>query len=113
MSLEVSPSQFSAFKDALARRFISRPGFSDEASDPAEMDDFTLYLASEVWPSLPGFLREAAYSTRDVVPSVDDVSLDNISPTFADTLISCGLCEDAESAITFIRKALNDYVSDV
>lgn len=106
-------SQFSVFKDALARRFISKPGFSDESSDPAELDDFTLYLADEVWPTLPESLREATYYTRDSVPSVDDLVLDTTPPTFADTLTSCGLCEDSESAITFLRKVLEDFVSEV
>ena len=50
------------FKDALARRFISRSrSSSDEQNDPAELDDFTLYLADEAWPSLPNCLRDATY----------------------------------------------------
>ncbi|KAI0337284.1 hypothetical protein BDW22DRAFT_1364262 [Trametopsis cervina] len=49
--------QFSMFKDSLARKFIAKPGVSDEASDPAELDDFVLYLAGEAWVVL-GFGEE-------------------------------------------------------
>ena len=80
-----SALQFDVLKDALARRLISRPGFSNESSDPAEFDDFTFYLADEVWHTLPESLKEATYLSRDSVPSVDDLSLDSTSPAFAAT----------------------------
>ena len=54
-------TQFNTFKDALARRIISRPGFDDESNDPGELDDFASYLASEAWPALPDTLRSATY----------------------------------------------------
>ena len=41
-----STTQFDTFKDALARRIISSPGLADDTSDPAELDDFTSYLAA-------------------------------------------------------------------
>ena len=112
MSLGASSPQFNMFKDALARRLISRPGFADESSDASELDDFTLYLADEVWSTLPESLRESTYSTRDSVPPVDDLSLDSIPPSFADTLTSCGLCGDVDDATALLRKVLEDYVAE-
>lgn len=48
MPSDSTGAQFNTFKDALARRIISRPGFSDESSDSGELDDFATYLADEV-----------------------------------------------------------------
>ncbi|KIP04889.1 hypothetical protein PHLGIDRAFT_75151 [Phlebiopsis gigantea 11061_1 CR5-6] len=110
MTPETLSPQFSMFKDALARRLISRPGFADESSDPSELEDFTLYLADEVWPILPEPLRAATYYSRDSVPPVDDLSLDSTPPGFADTLTSCGLSDDADGAMALLRRVLDDYV---
>ncbi|EKM51451.1 uncharacterized protein PHACADRAFT_152211 [Phanerochaete carnosa HHB-10118-sp] len=107
-----SSPQFNAFKDALARRVISRPGFDDGSSDPGELDDFASYLAAEVWPTLPEPLRNATYQTRDSVPAADDLSLDSTPTTFVDSLTSCGMCDDVDSALSFLRKILEDYVSE-
>ncbi|KAI0338445.1 hypothetical protein BDW22DRAFT_1432483 [Trametopsis cervina] len=38
------------------------------------------------------------------------MSLDTIPTPFVDTLISCGMCDDTDDAITFLRKVLEDYV---
>lgn len=105
-------TQFNTFKDALARRIISRPGFDDESNDPGELDDFASYLASEAWPALPDTLRSATYQTRSTIPFIDELSLDNVPPPFVDSLTSCGLCDDPDGALAFLRRVLDDYVAD-
>ncbi|KAI0665736.1 hypothetical protein C8Q78DRAFT_491743 [Trametes maxima] len=108
-------TQLSIFKDSLARRVLAQPdvhGQPGAQTDTDVLDDFTSYLVDEAWPSLPSTLREATYETRESVPDIDELSLDNISSTFADTLVSYGLTEDEESAQAFLRKALLDYVAD-
>ncbi|KAI0357266.1 hypothetical protein OH77DRAFT_1399697 [Trametes cingulata] len=114
-ALDHSSTQFTAFKDALARRILAEPGVHGQSDAQAEadaLDDFASYLADEAWSSLPDALREATYETRDSVPDVDDLPLENVPTAFADTLISCGLVEDEESAAASLRKTLRDYVAD-
>jgi hypothetical protein len=114
MSFKSEPpsSQFNTFKDALVRRIISRPGFSDDSSDSTELDDFAQYLADEVWPTLPATIQEASYSNRDSIPSVDGIPLDSVSPAFIDSLTSCGMCDDMDSALSFLRKILDNYLAE-
>lgn len=111
-----SSDQFSTFKDSLARRVISRPGVLDESSDSsAELDDFTAYLASEAWSVLPEHLKTLTpfnSSKESVLASLDALSLDATPTAFIDTLISCGLADDSDSALSFLRKALDDYVNE-
>lgn len=106
--------QFMLFKDSLARRLLALPGLSDPEDDSSsDLDDFTSYLASEVWPALPISLREASYEKRADVPNMDTFSLDHIPTSFVDTLVSCGLVDDSEAAIQFLRKTLrDDYLPD-
>ncbi|OCH91230.1 hypothetical protein OBBRIDRAFT_544041 [Obba rivulosa] len=104
--------QFTVFKDALARRFLAQPGITDAESDSSALDDYTSYLASEVWPSLPSPVREATYESRANVPDVESLSLDAVPASFADTLISCGIADDSDAALSFLRKALADYIAD-
>ncbi|KAL7277952.1 hypothetical protein ACG7TL_007902 [Trametes sanguinea] len=109
-------AQFSSFKDALARRVLAQPGIGHDQADPEAdadvLDDFASYLAQELWPSLPPAVREATYENRTSVPDVDDLPLENIPTSFADTLASYGLVEDEESAIAFLRRVLQDYVAE-
>ena len=116
MILQMTQSaQFAIFKDSLARRVLSEPevlGQSDAQDESDALDDFTSYLAEEIWSSLPATLREATYENRDVVPDVDDLSLDSIPPSFSDTLISCGLADEPDAATDFLRKVLRSYVAD-
>nr|VWO94475.1 Uncharacterized protein [Ganoderma boninense] len=117
--------QFSTFKDCLARRVLAYPGILDhseaesssEAGSEADpLDDFTAYLAEEIWPYLPSALHEATYESRDAVPGVDELLLDNLPTAFADTLVSCGIVNAgelaAEEAIAFLRKVLKSYVAE-
>lgn len=109
--------QFSTFKDCLARRILAYPGILDRSeaesaagSDP--LDDFTAYLAEEIWPYLPSALQEATYENREAVPDVDGLSLDNVPTILSDTLVSCGFTQDADDATPFLRKVLKSYVSE-
>lgn len=104
--------QFTTFKDALARRFLAQSGISDADLDSSALDDFTSYLAQEVWPSLPPAVREATHESRADVPDVDSLPLDAVPTSFADTLISYGISDDSDAASIFLRKTLADYVAD-
>ena len=115
MNTAVESAQATLFKDALARRIIAKSGVSDDVSDSAELDDFTEYLAAEAWSSLPDPLQTLSpfkTSKEDSLASLDSLSLDSTPASFVDTLTSCGICEDSDSALTFLRKVLEDYVSE-
>ncbi|KAI0631865.1 hypothetical protein C8Q77DRAFT_1061552 [Trametes polyzona] len=111
-------TQLSIFKDCLARRLLAEPDVNpehtqNENQDEADaLNDFADYLACEAWPALPQLLREATYETRDAVPDVDDMSLENVPISFVDTLVSCGISEDDESATAFLRRVLKDYIGE-
>ena len=102
--------QFSLFKDALAKRLVAKSDPDSSGSD--DLDDFTSYLAAEVWSALPPDVREATYENRDKTPTADEVYLDNIPISFIDTLTSCGLAEDSDDAIAFLRKVVEEYIGD-
>lgn len=115
--------QYTTFKDCLARRVLAEPGIigqadsSGDQDDTDALDDFTSYLSEEIWPTLPPALRSATYETRDEVPDVDDLPLENTVPlSFVDTLTSCGLAsadsDGHEVAVVFLRKVLRDYVGE-
>ncbi|EMD39836.1 hypothetical protein CERSUDRAFT_103776 [Gelatoporia subvermispora B] len=108
---DITP-QFTAFKDALARRFLAQPGIADADAESDALDDYTSYLASEVWPSLAPSIRAPTYESRSEVPDVDSLSLNTTPASFADTLISCGIAEDPDAALDFLRKTLSDYIAD-
>ncbi|TFK37872.1 hypothetical protein BDQ12DRAFT_631970 [Crucibulum laeve] len=107
-------SQFFLFKDNIARRILAHPAMTDSEDSDEGLDDFSSYLASESWPSIPPSIREATYETRTSVPdpNSDSLSLENISPAFIDTLISYGLASDTDDAIKFLRRSLEGYVED-
>lgn len=116
MPSDTSP-QFSMFKDCLARRILAEPDMNapsqvDTQDESDALSDFSQYLADEIWATLPQPLREATHEAREAVPDVDDVDLDNTPTAFADTLISCGISDDEEAAIAFLRRTLKDYVVD-
>ena len=72
-------SQYGIFNQCLARRVLSQPGIMDSPEDNASsLDDFTSYLASEVWPVLPNYLHEATYEQRAKIPDADSLALENI-----------------------------------
>jgi hypothetical protein len=107
------PAQFYTFKDCLARRIISKTPPLDTQEGVSELDDFTFYLASEVWPTLPSSsIREATYESRSSVPDISTISFDATPTSFVDTLISYGISPDPEVAIEFLRKTVEDYTKE-
>ncbi|KZT10838.1 uncharacterized protein LAESUDRAFT_788844 [Laetiporus sulphureus 93-53] len=106
-------SNFSTFRDCLVSRVIAQPGVLDSPSDnPDSLDDFTSYLATETWPGLPVSLRSASYESRSDLPDVDTLPLESIPLSFFDTLVSCGITEDADAAMSLLRKVLLEYVAE-
>lgn len=123
MSSEPS-SQFSTFKDCLARRLLSTsnlPCTGDPEGSDDPLAEFTSYLASEVWPVLPVSLREASYERlssdeglKGMASDPSSIPLDAIPvPTsFFDTLTSYSLFGDADDCTRFLRKVLSDYLAE-
>ncbi|KAF5378182.1 hypothetical protein D9615_007554 [Tricholomella constricta] len=111
--MENTSSQFSLFKDCIAKRILSHPVTQRQTQDSSELDEFSSYLASESWPTLTEPIRTASYETRGSLPSdVDSIPLDSTSVSFTETLISYGFASDTDEAVKFLRKALADYLED-
>ncbi|KAH9475512.1 Putative protein YisB [Psilocybe cubensis] len=118
---ENSSIQFSIFKDCIAQKLLhltSTPSdiTEDEKSSTASnsespLDDFSSYLATEAWETLPNVLKEATHETRDVVPDPDALSLDSLSTSFTDSLVSYGVVNDVDDATNFLRKIIGEYIS--
>jgi len=120
---EPPPSQFSTFKDCLARRLLSTSTLSSDGSEGSDdaLDDFTSYLASEVWPSLPISLHDVSYESlasndtlKEMASDPFSIPLDAIPiPTsFFDTLTSYSLFGDVEDCTRFLHKVLSDYLTE-
>lgn len=105
-----SSLQFSTFKDCIARRILSHP--ETQAQDSSELNDFSSYLASEAWSTLPSEIHIASYSKDAPIPDADSIPLDATTTAFIDTLIAYGFASDPDEALSFLRKALKDYISD-
>ncbi|KAF4588059.1 hypothetical protein EYR38_010020 [Pleurotus pulmonarius] len=103
--------QFGIFKDCLARRILSRPDYTSESSD-GDLDDFVTFLAAESWSTLPQSIRELTYETKDSIPEIDALALGSTPISFTDTLTAYGLSEDTESALLFLKRTIEAYVSD-
>jgi hypothetical protein len=115
-------ARFYSFKECLARRILSLPTFKPDIKSPAAgdgggddddegLDDFTLYLASEVWLVFPPSLRDASYETRDSVPDPSTVVTElDVPASFTDTLVSYGISSDVDGVHAFLRATLGDYV---
>ncbi|KAF7360983.1 hypothetical protein MSAN_01128500 [Mycena sanguinolenta] len=114
MSMPFSESpQIAVLADSFARRLLSFPQLQDQDSYPdssTELNDFSAYLADEVWPTLPLAFLDASYETRSHMPDPDSIPLDSTPVSFVDTLISYGIASDIEGAQSFLRKVLADYV---
>lgn len=109
--------QFSIFKDCIARKMLQVQSSSEGDADSA-LDDFSTYLATEAWSSLPTDLKTATFEKREElskwIPDLDSeeskcLPLDNISLGFTDTLVSYGIVGDNEDAMRFLRKVIVDY----
>lgn len=122
-TMEELPYQYETFKDCLARRIIAQsspPSPDSSGDDGSQLSDFSSYLSLEVWPTLPPSFYSALYETRSSLPDPDaDVDSDstlplfsNIPTSFSDSLVSYGICEDWDSAVEFLRKAVVDYLQE-
>ncbi|KAF9650418.1 hypothetical protein BDM02DRAFT_3112184 [Thelephora ganbajun] len=118
-----SSSQFFLFKDCLARRLLSTSNLPADGSQGSDdpLGDFTSYLASEVWPSLPMPLRDASYDSlpsdnvlKEMLSDPSSIPLDAfpIPTSFFDTLTSYCLFGDADDCVRFLRKVLSDYLTE-
>lgn len=118
-----SSSQFTTFKDCLARRLLSASDLPKDDSGGSEdpLDDFTFYLASEVWPSFPKSLHDASYESLSSDIVLKEMTLDSssipldtipIPPSFLDTLTSYSIFGDADDCIRFLRKVISDYLTE-
>jgi len=110
--MEVSVSQLQILQDSIVRHIITRFGTQDPVDACGDLNEFDSFLATELLPTIPSSLRDATYETRNDVPNVEEVSLDALSATFSDTLISYNLCDDTDSVNKFVRKILEDYVEE-
>ncbi|KAA1473314.1 hypothetical protein DENSPDRAFT_839772 [Dentipellis sp. KUC8613] len=108
----MAESQYHAFKDCVARRIITGSALSSPNEDASDLDEFSSYLAQEVWPIIPTLIQDASYETRNNVPDIDTLPLNNIPPSFSDSLTSYGICADWDEASLFLRKVLEDYLQD-
>ena len=110
LTLPLSPmesSQKSLFKDSVASQLFKDPEFTAED----ELNEFASYLAAEAWPIVPERYQSATFEERNSVEDgVQSISLDAISPSFVDTLISYGQAEDTDDVVKFLRKALESYI---
>jgi hypothetical protein len=110
-------TQFGLFKDALARRLLSHPAFRDSTgtadndSGEVELDEFTSYLATEVWPSIPSSLRSASRESQPTL-DLDALPLDATPLSFTDTLISYRIAPDTDDALKLLRHVTSDYIAN-
>ncbi|KIJ27521.1 hypothetical protein M422DRAFT_61135 [Sphaerobolus stellatus SS14] len=107
---EETSSQFSLFKDCIARRVMAHPSMSSEADD--SLDDFSAFLASEAWSTLPSSLKSATNETKSAVPDLENIPLDTLSGAFTDTLLSYEIAADEDEVMKFLRRALEEYIEE-
>lgn len=106
-------SQFSLFKDCIARRVLAtQSSDTDTDADDSSLDAFATYLASEAWPILPLSLQTATYETRGSVPLIDDIPFHSVSIAFTDTLLSYNYVSDTDEVSKFLRGSLEEYAEE-
>lgn len=109
-------SQYHIFKHCFARTLLARLDNSrtqDSAGEESsDLDDFSSYLSSEVWPALPSSLQTAMYESRDAVPDPEVLRLDSIPTSFFDTMMAYDITSDAEESTSFLRRVLRDSVQE-
>ncbi|KIJ69358.1 hypothetical protein HYDPIDRAFT_172773 [Hydnomerulius pinastri MD-312] len=103
---------FAIYKDCFARQIIAYPGFVSSSEEISDLEDFTSYLASESWQTLPRSLCDATFESKSTLPDIDTLSLDALPPAIIETLTAYGLTTDAESSVEFMRKVLRAYVAE-
>ncbi|KAF9530994.1 hypothetical protein CPB83DRAFT_787625 [Crepidotus variabilis] len=129
-------SQYSLFKDCVARRLLHLQGQTGSPTEASESDssleEFASYLAEEAWPDIPPIIQIATHSSRHEIAKAypafaidmtttkpqtldldsDDLPLDNVSPSFLETLLSYKLVSDEDDALKFLRKVIGDYIAE-
>ncbi|KAF9806362.1 hypothetical protein IEO21_08696 [Rhodonia placenta] len=108
-------ANYTTFEACLARRIL--PGLLDpspcaEPDSNPTLDDFTSYLASEIWPLLPASLRHASHQSRHALPDVDALPLVHMPLSFVDTLVACRIADDENAVEALLRRVLVDYAAE-
>jgi hypothetical protein len=105
--------EFCTFKDCLARRILA---VDMSYSDDSELDEFTSYLAAEVWSTLPPSIQAVNQGSRpsaSVDLNVEELPLDSTPHTFSETLVTYGYTTDSEHSTAFLRRVLSEYVKEI
>ncbi|EJD00548.1 uncharacterized protein FOMMEDRAFT_91092 [Fomitiporia mediterranea MF3/22] len=115
---DIQDQNFDLFKDCLASRVLVRLSGSaqgDTGDSTEDLDEFSLYLAQEAWPTIPQSMRGLTYNTSPI-PEAEDIPI-NISPTLIDTLFAYGILPsgsldgpDPDAAQAFILHVLTSYI---
>jgi len=109
----MSQVSFELFKDILGSQILVRC-FQAESGSDDELDEFTSYLATEIWnaPAFPESLRSASYE-HPFKGTAEDLDLEVIAPfSFSETLEGLGGILDREDSLRLLRRALDVYISD-
>ena len=110
---------YSLFRDCIAGRVLL--SLSQPESGTVEEEDFTEfseYLTTEVWSSLPEYIRSLSHDSTKPPgfneSDADSIQLNNIPPSFTDTLVSYSLVpseeDDPDAPYAFLRKVLDAYI---
>ncbi|KZV74127.1 hypothetical protein PENSPDRAFT_573500 [Peniophora sp. CONT] len=108
--------QYAMFKDCLARRILARSTPSEDTDGDA-LDDFSEYLASELWPVMPQELHTCTYDSQvpaTLIEKFDDPdsdALSNLPTSISDSLVSFGIAADWDAARVLALAAIRDYVT--
>ncbi|KAF7291142.1 hypothetical protein MIND_01257400 [Mycena indigotica] len=102
-----SASQFLILKDCIARRLLLVPELHDPDSG-SDLDEFTSYLAEDLWGTMPVSLQTASYETKEVL---DGSKLSSLPPSFEETLVTYGIVAAEADSYPFLEKVLADYLS--
>ncbi|KAA8644761.1 hypothetical protein EYZ11_002181 [Aspergillus tanneri] len=91
-------------------------------TDPEELADFTDFLASEIFTSLPRDLQTISYSLVQHTPTLSDrytssvptqTLLDTLPVSVADSLSVYGLIPDVSDVPDFLARVITEYVVGV
>ena len=122
MDTEFDSVQYSTFKDCLATRVLSMPEYHgtstpdvDTDDEGSSLDEFTSYLASSVWPSIPQHIRELTHVSGSI-PTREEleelIEAIDAPSEFVDTLVSYGLVTDeSDISSSFLLPVLTSYTS--
>lgn len=104
------------FKDSLARRILARSTPSEDTDGDA-LDEFSEYLASELWPAIPKELHTCTYDSQAPIVLIekfdnpDSDALSNLPTSISDSLVSFGIAADWDAARALALAATRDYIA--